>query len=123
MSAVLLAIGMTLTVKVIGWVALERRACDRRLWAAQEACNVMERVTSLPFDEVRSGPKDDVSLSPQARAMLPGAELKVEVVADDPPEGPGSKRVAVRLRWHDRSGGWDAPVRLTSWIHRRRPGP
>ena len=30
MATVLLMIGMTLTVKVLGWVALERRAAERR---------------------------------------------------------------------------------------------
>ena len=122
MAGVMLVIAMTLTVKVLGWVAMERRASDRRQWAAQEVCNVMERVTARPYDAVSRGSVGDVALSPQARELLPGAELKVEVAEDDPAGGKGSKRVSVLLRWHDRSGGWDAPAHLTSWIHRGRPG-
>lgn len=121
MSGVMLAIAMALTVKVLGWVAMERRASDRRQWAAQEVCNLMERVTAKPYDAVSEGSVGNVVLSPQARQMLPGAELRVEVVEDGPAGGKGSKRVAVQLRWHDRSGGWDAPARLTSWIYRGRP--
>ena len=49
MSAVMLMIAMALTMKVVGWVAAERRAWDRRQWAAQEAANLMERVTGRPL--------------------------------------------------------------------------
>jgi hypothetical protein len=123
MAGVMLAIAMGLTVKVLGWIAIERRAADHRQWAAQEVCNVMERVTARPYGAVSPGAVGDVALSPQARQMLPAAELKVDVVEDDPTGGKGSKRIAVQLRWHDRSGGWDAPARLTTWIYRGRPGP
>jgi hypothetical protein len=123
MSGVMLTIAMTLTVRVLGWVGIERRACDRRHWAAQEVSNVMERLTARPYDAVTAGHARELTLSPQAHQMLPGAELQVEVTEDDPAGGKGSKRVAIQLRWHDRSGGWDAPARLTSWIYRGRPGP
>ncbi|MFO0891441.1 MAG: hypothetical protein U0790_20145 [Isosphaeraceae bacterium] len=122
MSGVMLAIAMTLTVKVIGWAAMERRAADRRQWATQEACNVMERVTARPFEAVTSESVGEEALSPQARQLLPGGELRIEVAANDPAGGEVSKRVGVQVRWRDRSGGWDTPVRLTSWIYRGRPG-
>ena len=48
MAAVLLMIAMTLTVKVLGLVALERRASERRQRALFEVANVMERITSYP---------------------------------------------------------------------------
>lgn len=122
MSGVMLAIAMALTVKVLGWVALERRASDRRQWASQEVCNVMERITGRPYDAVTTGQAGSIALSPQARQMLPGAELKVEVAEDDAAGGEGSKKVSIELRWKDRSGGWDAPSRLTSWVYRGRAG-
>ncbi len=121
MSAVMLMIAMALTVKVLGWVGAERRAWDRRQWAVQEAANVMERVTSQPFENVTTSAMQGLALSPEARRLLPAAQLKVDVRADDPAGGPGSKRVAVQVRWHNSSGDWDAPARLVSWIHRGRP--
>jgi hypothetical protein len=121
MSGVMLMIAMTLTVKVLGWVGAERRAWDRRQWAAQEASNLMEEATSRPFEAVTAASLKSLQLSPQARALLPAAELASEVAENDPAGGPGSKRVAIRLRWHNRAGEWDAPVRLTSWIYRGRP--
>ena len=123
MSAVMLMIAMTLTVKVLGWMGIEQRAWDRRQWAAQDASNLMEQATARPFDEVTTTALEELTLSPQALRLLPGAELKADVVENDPAGGQGSKRVVVLLRWRDRSGDWDSPIRLTSWIYRGRPGP
>ena len=122
MSGAMLMIAMTLTVKVLGWVGSQRKVWDRRQWAAQEAANLMERVTSRPFGDVTAESAKQLVLSPQARRLLPEAELKVEISENDQAGGAGSKRVALQLRWHNRSGEWDAPVRLVSWIYRGRPG-
>ena len=50
MAAVLLMIAMTLTVKVMGYVGIERRATERRQRALLEVANLMERITAHPFD-------------------------------------------------------------------------
>lgn len=127
MSGVMLMIAMVLTVKVLGWVGAERRAWDRRQWAAQEVANLMERVTARPFEGVSVESCRTLSLSPQARAVLPGADLKIDVREGDAASsgaaaaGADSKRIAIQLSWRNRSGAWDAPVRLTSWIYRGGP--
>ena len=122
MSGAMLMIAMALTVKVLGWVGVERKVWDRRQWAAQEAANVMEQITSRPFGDVTAESAKKLSLSPEARRMLPDAELKLEIGENDQAGGAGSKRIALQLRWHNRSGEWDAPVRLVSWIYRGGPG-
>jgi hypothetical protein len=125
MAAVLLIIAMTLTVKVLEWVAHERRASDRRERALAEVGNLMERITAYPIEQVTPELAGRMKLTPAALRSLPGSELKVDIAGDrggDAPE-PSSKRIAITLRWRDRSGGWDSPVRLTSWIHARRKGP
>jgi hypothetical protein len=122
MSSAMLMIAMALTVKVLGWVGTQRKVWDRRQWAAQEAANLMERVTSRPFGDVTAESARKLGLSPQARRLLPDAELKVEIGENDQAGGAGSKRVALQLRWHNRSGEWDAPVRLVSWVYRGGPG-
>src|SRR3954470_443770 len=104
MSAVMLMIAMALTMKVLGWVAAERRAWDRRQWAAQEVANLMERVAARPFEAVTASSAEPLGLSPQAKQLLPEPELKVEVGEDGPAGGAGSKRIAIRLRWHNRAG-------------------
>ena len=110
MSAVMLMIAMALTVKVLGWVGAERRAWDRRQWAVQEAANLMERVDG---PAVRARDADAArELSPLSPGPAVAAGRRAEgrrAARTTRPGGTGSKRVAIQLRWHDRSGEWDTP--------------
>ncbi len=114
-AAGLLAVILSLTVKVLGQVGQQRRAAERRQRALVEASNAMERITARPYDEITSQNAGAVKLSPDATATLPGAELNVDV-RDESVSGVSSRRVAVRLRWRGSAGEWEAPVRLVTWI-------
>jgi hypothetical protein len=120
MATVLLMIAMTLTVKLLGWVALERRSAERRQRAIIEVANVMERITAYPFEEVNSTLARGITLSETAHGLLSGSELTCDVTENAPAAGRSVKRIAVVLRWRGSSGEWAAPVRLTSWIERGR---
>jgi Tfp pilus assembly protein PilV len=119
MAAVLLMIAMTLTVKVMGYAGIERRATERRQRALLEVANLMERITAYQFDEVTSGRAGRMTISDEARRSLPDPELVVDVAEKPPGVGRRAKRIAISLRWRGRSGEWERPVRLTSWIERR----
>lgn len=120
MSAVMLMIAMSLIARVVGWTAADRRNLDRRQWAVQEAANLMERLTARPFEALTADAVKDSALSPEAARTLPDAKLDVEVADHDPIGGEDSKRITLGLRWRNRSGNWDAPVELTSWVYRRK---
>jgi hypothetical protein len=120
MATVLLMIAMTMTVRVLGWVASERRSSERRQRAVLEVSNVMERITAYPFEEVTPDLARRITLSDAARALLPDSELSVGVVDCPSEEGLAARRIAIRLRWRGSSGLWDRPVRLCSWISRRK---
>jgi hypothetical protein len=117
-ALLLLVVAMTTTVQVLGWVAAERRGVERRQWAVEEAANVMERLTALPWDQVTGERARALVLSEEVRRKLPGPELTIDV--GDRGDASGEKRLAIRVRWRSRSGGWEAPVRLTAWVTRRR---
>jgi hypothetical protein len=123
MAAALLMVAMSLTIKVLGFVAHERRASERRQRALVEVANLMERITAYPFDEVTPGLAAKLTLSPAGRQSLPDSGLAVDVAGSEPGAGRSARRIAIRLRWHGPDGEWVAPVRLTSWIERRRQGP
>ncbi len=119
-SVVVVMAAMGVTVKVLGWVATERRAADRRDWAVQTVSNVMERVSSGPFDRVTPEAVKAVAAATSADRALPGAVWGVTV--EDEPGGPApARRVALQLRWKERSGGLSLPVRLTAWVYRKGP--
>jgi hypothetical protein len=117
MATVVLGVAMMLTVRCLGWVVRERRSIDRRAIAVQEAANLMERLTAQSWKDLTPETFGDQTLSEEAIRSLPGAELKV-AVADRPGELL-LKRIRVQLRWRGRSGGYEAPVRLTAWVSRR----
>ncbi len=123
MAAVMLMVGMTLTVKVLSYAGLQRRAAEQRQRAIVEASNAMERLTALPFDDVTAERARALTLSPSTLQRLPDAELAAAVEESQPGPGRSAKRIAIRLRWRDRAGEWEAPVRLTTWIERRRSAP
>ncbi len=123
MSAVMLSIAMGLTIKVLGYAGQQRRSADQRQRAMLEVANVMERITALPFDELTTERARRVAISPAAAGSLGGAELAVEVTDETPGPGRAARKVAVRLRWKGRSGESEAPVRLTTWVERRRSSP
>jgi hypothetical protein len=84
---------------------------------------VLERITAYPYDEITAERARALGLSPWAQQSLPRAELAVAVAEETPGAGRAAKRLSVHLRWHGRSGEWEAPVRLTTWVERRRAAP
>ena len=120
MAVLLLIAAMSLAVKLVAWVAVERRSADRRLWAVEEVSNVMERLTSEPFEKVTSDRAKALADRVEAPRVLPDAEWTVRVRDQDAAPHVPAKRVELRLRWKTRSGNWDAPVRLSAWIFKGR---
>jgi Tfp pilus assembly protein PilV len=118
-SAAMLAVAMTLTVQMLGLAARQRRESDLRQRATLEAANLMERIAAGPVDEITPERAKALARS-NTPAGLTGAEWTVEVKDESPGPGRSARRVAVRLRWKGRSGEWEAPVRLTTWIERGR---
>jgi hypothetical protein len=123
MATVMLTIAMGLTVKVLGFAGQQRRAAEQRQRAIVEVANAMERITAEPFDTVTAERARTLAISPASAGSLPGAELSVEVAEESPGPGRSARRIAVRLRWKGRSGEWEAPVRLVTWIERGRLSP
>ncbi|MDR3638652.1 MAG: hypothetical protein P4L84_32905 [Isosphaeraceae bacterium] len=121
-AVILLSVAMTVTVQLLGAIALERRTVGRRELAAQEVANLMEHLTARPWANLTAESLKDALLSNEARQALPGAELKVGVEAADAPGGVPGKRVSIKLRWRNRAGEFDAPVRLTTWVYRSTAG-
>jgi hypothetical protein len=119
MAVFVLMLAMSLMVKALALTGVERRAADRRLWAVEAASNVLERAAAEPFDAVTAEKVRALADEAEAGRVLPGAAWEFDV-REEPGAPVASKRVTVRLRWKDRSGGWDAPVRLTAWVFRER---
>lgn len=119
-SGAMLVVLMVVTVQVLGWVAVERRAADRRQVAALEAANVMERLASQPWEDLTAERTAEMKLSTQARDVLPEGELKLEIQNES--GQPEARRILIEVHWKGQASQPVAPVRLTSWIYRRGDG-
>ena len=115
-AVVVLIAVMTVTVHVLAGSIAERREAERREWAIQEASNVMERVTALPWDEIQPGSSASLRLSRRAREALREGSLSIHVAVD--PSGE-AKRVNIEVQWANRAGGPHKPVRLSAWVYRQ----
>jgi Tfp pilus assembly protein PilV len=124
MASVILIMIMSVALKVVGFAAHERLAAERRERALFEAANVMEKMAALPFDEITPERAGRMTLADDSRQRLPGCELTVLVsTVSSQAQAGAAKRIAVKVRWRDQSGQWEAPVRLTSWTHAGRARP
>ena len=112
-----LGVAAALLGQLLGEVAQQRRAADRQSVAWQEAANLLEQLSVIPFAELTPERAASVGLSELARQHLPDARLEIAVTSA--PSEPPAKEIRVALRWQDRSGRYGVPVQLTAWRHQR----
>ena len=111
----LLAVLMAICVQLLSAAADQRHAADQRQCAIEELANLMERIAARPWADLTEAvaTQEQETLSASAESQLPGAELKIEIVAE--PEEPDAKRITASLRWQNRNGQYVAPLSLTTW--------
>jgi hypothetical protein len=114
MAAGVLGILLTVTVHLVGRLAAERRALDRRQFAVTAANNLLERMTARPHEEVTESVLGSQPLDATVARMLVDARLSVRV-KEEQERGPEGKWITVELRWPGRGGVDERPVRLTTW--------
>ena len=108
---------MAIAVPVLGWIGHERRETERRLVAAEELSNLMERLTVRSWDELTADSIETDEFAERLRPQLPGAALTAEV--ETPEEEADAKRIRLELRWRPRPDEQTSAVRLTAWTYRR----
>ncbi|WP_145223647.1 type II secretion system protein [Gimesia algae] len=113
-AGVLLMTVSMIVVPAIYWVHRERRETERRQIAIVEVENLMERVVSLPFDEVQQSTVDKFALSETAIRQLPDASLQITV--RDAADVKQMKKIRIQLGWKNQQEIKAMPVRLTSWV-------
>ena len=89
-AAALLAVLLTAGLQMTGAAAAQRRAVRQRQAASLELANVLERLASRPWSELTPQQAGQERLSPAAAAMLPHAELHVEVAPRRASPRPGA---------------------------------
>ena len=116
-SMVLLGAVMVTVVPLLGWVNIQRRAADTRLFALQETANILERFTIRNWDEMTQESAEKIELSDQTAQLLkePSLEVTVQEMDSELP----SRRITVELSWNNRAGDRVTPARVTSFVYRQ----
>jgi len=119
-SCGLVAVVIGLSVQMLASTALERRYTERRAIALQEAANLIERASAIPYAEITTERLKDTTLSDDVRKILPEA-VAVLTLHDEPANeasgGLAAKRVQVELKWMGAGHATEAPVRLSYWTY------
>jgi prepilin-type N-terminal cleavage/methylation domain-containing protein len=115
-AMVLLAGLTTVCLQFFHGLADGQRENYQRLTAIQEAENLLERLTALPWDEMTPQAGAEMKLSAQGSQALPDGQVEAHV--DDPTGDPPAKRISVVVRWQNREGNTCPPVRLVTWKYK-----
>ncbi|MGO8691357.1 MAG: prepilin-type N-terminal cleavage/methylation domain-containing protein [Thermoguttaceae bacterium] len=115
-AAALLAVLLTAGLQMSGAAAAQRRAIRQRQAASLELANILERLASRPWSELTPQQAGQERLSPAVAALLPRAELHVEVAPA--PGQPEARRITASLRWQGPNGMPLPPVSLSAWRYR-----
>jgi hypothetical protein len=109
----LAAVLLTICVQVLTLMAVERRAVERRVIALQEAANLIEQASAIPFAQLTRENLNTLFVDPALATLLPDAKVSFSV--DDEQE-PLAKRVTMELSWLGAGRRRESPVRLTTWV-------
>ena len=116
-GAILLTALMVTAIPTLAWVGRVRRSAERQQVAVLAVGNLMERITTLAWDEVTQDALAATELPNEVSRQLPDADLRVSVLLVPGPVE--AKRVLIELRWREPSAGMQsAPIRLAAWIYR-----
>ncbi len=122
-AGVAVAAAMAITLQLLSLTLAVRRDLERRGWAREEAANLMERLSAVPFDTLSTdSARALASLSPPAASVLPGGRVEVKVSEAKIAEGAVLKRINLAIVYRGPSGREESPVRLAAWVARRGEG-
>jgi hypothetical protein len=115
----LAAVLMAVSVQMLTLMATQRRDVERRAIAQQEAANLIERVASIPFEQLTPDSLQSLTIDPEVARLLPAAKASLSLAAEPGPTP--AKRVAVEVSWIGVGKRRELPVRLTSWVFAPQP--
>jgi hypothetical protein len=106
---------LAVCLRMLSATANQRRLIERRAIALQEATNLLERATAIPYEQLDAQRLAELKLPDEAKQLMPGAEETYTVDVEQQPVQ--AKRVAVELRWKGDGGRPEAPIRLVRWYY------
>lgn len=117
----LLGVVLSTAIPALRWIVRQRKFSEERQAALLEVENLMERVTTLDWNELTTERAEDFHLSAPLAERLSEPRLAITVDAD--PDAAAAKIVRINLTWEHAPQRPAPPVRLAAWVYRNNaPG-
>jgi type II secretory pathway pseudopilin PulG len=115
LAAALLAVLMTVSLRMLSAISAQRRAAEQRAIALEEVANLMERALARPWNEISSQSASPSDVDDSLQRILPGAAATMTVEpSDDTLEG---KHLHATITWKPAASRPDAAVTLHFWAY------
>jgi hypothetical protein len=115
-ACVLLVALAGVCLKSFAVTARQRLAIDQRQIALRAAENLMEKLSSIPLNELDKG-IDTEPVYKKLAEELDDPDIQIETTTFK--DSPDARRVSVAIVWHDKNDQPLQPVRLTAWRFHR----
>ncbi len=109
-----------ITIQLIGWVATERQAVNRREVATRALGNLIEQILARPWTEISTESITSVAASMNGSRSTGRGQIRAQVIDGPAVDGRGSKKVVAELVWPDHDKRVGASVRLVAWTFERK---
>lgn len=120
-AAALLVAAISLSVALVTSLARQRQAASLHAQAVLSADNVLERLTSEPYEAITDERAAEVCRDARVAEMLPGGDVHVTVASES--GSPPGKRIEVELVWQADGSGASRRHQVVTWVYRAERGP
>ncbi len=115
-AVAILTATLTLVVALLTGLTRQRQAARAHAQAVVAADNLLERITSEPYDDITSERVDELGREADLEKRLPGGAAEVDVA---PQAGsPAGKRIVVGVTWRTSTSGPLSKHQVTTCVFR-----
>ncbi len=114
-AGALLGVVTASVIPTLGWIVRQRKFNQERQAAILEVGNLMERLTSLGWNELTPQRAAQFKLSVPLENQLSEPRLTVAVNTEEDT----ARHVLIQLSWQIGPGRASPPIRLAAWVYRQ----
>ena len=115
-AAALLAATLAIVISLLTAVARQRNAADLHAQAVMAADNLLERITSEPYESITAQRVADLKSASNIAEMLPDAVVEAKV--SDENGSPPGRRIEVDIGWRTTGASPPSRHKVATWVYR-----
>ena len=115
-AAALLAATLAIVVSLLTAVARQRNAAGLHAQAVIAADNLLERITSEPYESITAPRAAELKSASNIDEMLPDGEVEIKV--SDASGSPPGKRIEVEIAWRTTGAQPLSHHHIATWVYR-----